>query len=158
MERVFLQLFYCCLVTQSCPNPFVILWTVARQAPLFTEFSKQESWNGLPFLPPGDLPGPGIELASLGLPALADGFFTTAPPGKPLGPVASLLFLTRSSWRTGLKDSSVSTLLPCGLRSQLTPGPWCCLPWGNPAAVSGRVVLSLSYFGETCSKTHLCLC
>ena len=29
--------------------------------------------------PPGDLPNPGIEPAS---PALADGFFTTEPPGK----------------------------------------------------------------------------
>ena len=36
-------------------------WTVAHQAPLSVEFSRQESWNGLPFLPPGDLPNPGIE-------------------------------------------------------------------------------------------------
>ena len=75
---------------------------------------------------------------------------------KPPGPVASLLFLTRSSGRTGLKDSSVITLLPRGLRPELTATPWCCLPWENPAAVSGRVALNLSYFGETCSKTHLC--
>ena len=34
---------------------------------------------GLPFLPPGDLPHPGIELES---PALAGGFFTTERPGK----------------------------------------------------------------------------
>ena len=32
---------------------------------------------------PGDLPDPGIESASLAFPALADGFFTTASPGKP---------------------------------------------------------------------------
>ena len=31
------------------------LWTVAHQAPLSVEFSKQEYWNGLPFPPPGDL-------------------------------------------------------------------------------------------------------
>ena len=31
-----------------------------------------------------DLPNPGIELASLGSPALAGRFFITAPPGKPL--------------------------------------------------------------------------
>ena len=36
--------------------------------------------SGLPFPPPGDLPGPGIELGS---PVLAGGFFTTEPPGKP---------------------------------------------------------------------------
>ena len=29
-------------------------WTVARQAPLFMEFSRQEYWIGLPFPPPGD--------------------------------------------------------------------------------------------------------
>ena len=34
----------------------------------------------MPFPSPGDLPEPGIEPAS---PALAGGFFTTEPPGKP---------------------------------------------------------------------------
>ena len=33
--------------------------TVARQAPLSMRFPKQEYWSGLPFPPPGDLPGPG---------------------------------------------------------------------------------------------------
>ena len=83
MERVFLQLFYCCLVTQSCPNPFVIRGTVARQAPLFTEFSKQESWNGLPFLPPGDLPGPGIEPPSPVSPTLQADSLPAEALGKP---------------------------------------------------------------------------
>ena len=43
-------------------------------------FSRQEYWSGLPFSTPGDLPNPGIELAS---PASAGRFFTTVPPGKP---------------------------------------------------------------------------
>ena len=52
-------------------------WTVACQAPLSTEFSRQEYWSGLPFPPSGDLPDPGIEPKSLGsLPASAGGFFT----------------------------------------------------------------------------------
>ena len=55
-------------------------WTVARQAPLSTGFSRQEYWSGLPCPPPGDLPDPGIEPGS---PALAGGFFTTELPGKP---------------------------------------------------------------------------
>ena len=38
----------------------------------------------MPFPPPGDLPNPGIDLVSLVTPALAGGFFTTVPPGKPL--------------------------------------------------------------------------
>ena len=33
-----------------------ILWTVARQAPLSVEFSRQEYWSGLSFPSPGDLP------------------------------------------------------------------------------------------------------
>jgi len=40
-------------------------------------FSRQEYWSGLPRPPPGDLPDPGIELASLLSPALAGRFFTT---------------------------------------------------------------------------------
>ena len=52
---------------------FVTTWTVACQAPLSTEFSRQEYYSGLPFPPPGSLPDPEIEPAS---PALAGGFFT----------------------------------------------------------------------------------
>ena len=36
-------------------------------------FSRQEYWSGLPFLPPGDPPDPGIKLTSLVSPALAGG-------------------------------------------------------------------------------------
>ena len=43
-------------------------------------FSKQEYWSGLPCPSPGDLPGPGVEPTS---PALASGFFSTEPPGRP---------------------------------------------------------------------------
>ena len=48
---------------------------VARQAPLSVEFSKQEYWSGFPCPPPGDLPDPGMEPASLMSPALAGRFF-----------------------------------------------------------------------------------
>ena len=41
---------------------------------------RQEYWSGLPFPPPRDLPDPGIQPAS---PALAGGFFTIEPLGKP---------------------------------------------------------------------------
>ena len=65
---------------------FVIPWTLwfrACQAPLSIEFSNQEYWSGLSFPPPGDVPDSGIKPMSLSLPALAGGFFTTVPPGKP---------------------------------------------------------------------------
>ena len=47
-------------------------------------FSRLEYQSGLPFPPPGDLPNSEMELASLASPALAGGFFITAPPGKAL--------------------------------------------------------------------------
>ena len=56
---------------------FTTTWTVASQAPLFMEFSRQEYWSGFRFPPSGDLPNPGIEGASLESPALVGGFFTT---------------------------------------------------------------------------------
>ena len=71
-------LFCCSVVSDSFATP----WTVACQAPLSMGFLRKESWSGLPFPFPGDLPDPGIELAS---PALAGRFFTAEPPGKPPG-------------------------------------------------------------------------
>ena len=61
----------------SCVRVFMTPWTVAHQAPLSTEFSRQEYWSQLPFPPPGDFPDPGIEPESPMSPALAGGFFTT---------------------------------------------------------------------------------
>ena len=37
-------------------DSFASSWTVAFQAPLSMEFSRQEYWSGLPFPSPGDLP------------------------------------------------------------------------------------------------------
>ena len=53
-------------------------WTVAHQAPLSLEFSRQEYWNGLPFLTPGDLPNSGIEPGSSSLQADS---LPSEPPG-----------------------------------------------------------------------------
>ena len=44
-------------------------WTLAHQAPLSMEFSRQECWSGLPSPSPGDLPNPGIEPRSPALKA-----------------------------------------------------------------------------------------
>ena len=67
---------------------FAIPWTVAQQAPLSMEFSRQEYWSGLPFPPSMDLPDSGIESVS---PALAGGFFTMEPPGKYMKDKAELI-------------------------------------------------------------------
>jgi len=78
----FVSAMFCSLCVlsnvQRCATP----WTVACRAPLSTRFSRQESWSGLPFPPPGDLPSPGNKPMSPASPALADGFFTTEPPGE----------------------------------------------------------------------------
>ena len=55
---------------QSCPTP----WD--PMGPLSIGFSRQESWSGLLFPFPGDLPNPQIKPASL-TPALAGRLFTT---------------------------------------------------------------------------------
>ena len=62
---------------------FATPWTVACQAPLSMGLSRQESWSGLPFSSPGNLPDPEIEPVSLVFPALAGRFFSAVPFGKP---------------------------------------------------------------------------
>ena len=51
------------LVTKSCPA-LATSWTVAWQAPLSMEFSRQEYWSGLPF------PSSGIFLTQESYPGL----------------------------------------------------------------------------------------
>ena len=74
-----------CVSLHSCSviSDSVTLWTIAHQAPLSVELSRQEYWIGLSFPPLGDLPDLGIEPESPVVPALAGRFFTTEPPGKP---------------------------------------------------------------------------
>ena len=62
----------------SCARLLATPWTVAHQAALSMELSRQECWNGLPFPSLGDLPNPGIESVSPVSHELAGGFFTTS--------------------------------------------------------------------------------
>ena len=59
---------------------FVTPWTVACQAPLSLEFSRQKYWSGLPFPSAGHLPNPGIEPR---YPTLQEDSLPSEPPGKP---------------------------------------------------------------------------
>ena len=70
----------CVLSLFSCVQLCVTLWTVARQAPLSTGFSRQESWSRLLCPPPGGLPNPGMEPRS---PALEADSLPLASPGSP---------------------------------------------------------------------------
>ena len=59
-----------CVQPLSRVQLFATPWTVACQAPLSMELSRQEYWNELPFPSPRDLPDPGIEPTSPVSPAL----------------------------------------------------------------------------------------
>ena len=84
-----------CSVPPTCPTPCNLTDCSPPGFSVCGIFFRQEYWSKLPFPSPGDLPNPGIEPASPVSPALAGGFFTTAPPGKP----CSLLLCT--NWNLG---------------------------------------------------------
>ena len=62
---------------------FVIPWTVACQAPLSLEFSRQEYCSGLPLPPPGDLSDLVIKPTSSVSPSLQVDSSPTEPSGNP---------------------------------------------------------------------------
>ena len=97
------------LESLNCIWRFASPWTAALQAPLSMGFSRQEYWSGLPFPSPGGFPHPGIQPKS---PALAGGFLTTKPPGKP---IALSMVLSNWSWSTReLKSGLEASGCPCG--------------------------------------------
>ena len=80
--QTFITVLWCVVLSRVWL--FASPWTVACQAPLSIEFSRQEYWSGLSFSTPGCLPDQGIKLSSLVSPTVAGGFFTTEPPGNTL--------------------------------------------------------------------------
>ena len=82
--RILVPLFCAMISCFSCVQLCVIIWTVARQAPLSMGFSRQEYWNGLSCPPPGDLPDLGIELASPASSALQAESLPLSHQGSPL--------------------------------------------------------------------------
>ena len=66
----------------SVESDSATLCTVACQVLLSMRFSRQEDWSGLPCIPPGNLPNPGIKLSSLTSPAPVGKSFTIMPSGK----------------------------------------------------------------------------
>ena len=93
-QKSLFHLSSCCMVAKWVSDSFVTPWTVALQAPLSVEFSRQECWSGLWFPSWGALPHPVIEPTSA---ALSGGFFTSEPPGKP----APLPFVAEAKWNPG---------------------------------------------------------
>ena len=91
------------------------LWTVARQAPLSIEFSRQEYWSGLPFPSLGDLPNPGIEPRSFALQADA----LTSEPNKWASLVAQMM-----KNLPAVSASEGDTGLIAGLENSMDRGIW----------------------------------
>ena len=71
-----------CAQSHSHVQLFVTPWTVAYQAPLSMEFSRQEHWTRLPFPSLGDLLDPGIEPESLVCPVLQAGTLPLSHQGS----------------------------------------------------------------------------
>ena len=69
------EMYYLLSRVRLFANP----WTVAHQAPLSVEFSRQEHWSGLPCPSAGDLPDPGIKPRS---PMLQADSLPSEPPDK----------------------------------------------------------------------------
>ena len=84
---------YDCAQLLSHVQLFMTAWTVARQALLSVELSRQESWSRLPFPSPGDLPHPEIEPAYLMSPVLAGRFFTSIATWEALSRTVFTLLL-----------------------------------------------------------------
>ena len=74
---------YGCLVFQWCPT-LVTSWTVAHRAPLSIRFPRQEYWSSCHFLLWAIFPAQGLYPHFLCFLSLADRYFTTEPPGKPI--------------------------------------------------------------------------
>ena len=134
---------------------FVTPWTVALQALLSLEFSRQEYWSGLLFSTPGDLPDPGIKPTSLASPELAGGFFTIVvfihlssisvfvfivtltlilPSSLQLLAAVTISKGKKKSVKGGIRGTSVkkSTQVDVALaivKSEF-PDCWACFPWG----------------------------
>ena len=62
-------------------------WTVAGQAPLSMEFSRQEHWSGFPFPSPGNLSDPGIKPRGPTSAQMAD-YLPSEPPVSKFGPIS----------------------------------------------------------------------
>ena len=129
-------------------------WTVAHQVFLSMGFPRQEYWSSLPFSSPGALPDWRTKPTSLVSSALAGGFLTTMPPGKPCDIIQLIYYvhflfpLVRiwTSWEKWFlsvlltDEFSVSKQPQCLVGAQQTV----CWPWTYHQEVSGQ-----QSFGES---------
>ena len=77
MLHTCLSVYAICAYLLNCAQLFVTPWTVAHQAPLSMEFSRQKYMSGLPFPSPRDFLDPRNKPKSPVSSALTDEFFIT---------------------------------------------------------------------------------
>ena len=117
----------------SCVWLFVTPWTVAHQAPLSMEFSRQEYWSGLPFLLQGIFPTLG---SNLGLPHCRQIFYHLSHKGSIEDKQPTEKGSQRWSWQAEFlsfwifPDSSQTPLHDPG------PGGWFPPAWVRHVTVS----------------------
>ena len=85
-------------------------WTVACQASLSMEFSRQEYWSGYPVPSPGDLPDPGIEFRSC---SLQGDPLPSEPAGKHMGDYVKLknIFTSKKNKENVTEENMQTTSL-----------------------------------------------
>ena len=83
--------YVCCALFLHQVWLFATPWTTRLLCPW--NFPGKNTGVSCHFLLQGVFPNPGIEPSSVSSPALAGGFFTTEPPGKPSWPLNYYLFL-----------------------------------------------------------------
>ena len=132
-------------------------WTVALQAPLPMEFSRQEYWSGLPCPPPGEIPDPGIKPRS---PALQADSLPSQTPGMICNKNSADVDSTVRWWMwllgcAALSNRSPLTSTPGSAQPRLWNQPhWelginisssaRCLPWGSAASLLNSTISSMT--------------
>ena len=99
-------------------------WTIAHQAPLSMEFSRQEYWSGLPFPFPGDLPNAGTEPTVSCISCIGGQIIyhcTTHHPGSPhLDWFPTLMLKKYKFFKPHNKWEELSGIFSCFLCSHFT--------------------------------------
>ena len=130
-----------CSVVSSSVTP----WTVAHQAPLSMEFSRQEYWSGLSFSSPGDLPDPGIEPRS---PTLQADALPSEPPGGGMQISSAFQFSAQSC----------QTLQHHGLQHARPPCPSPMGAYSNSCPFTNGSLLKLMSIESVMQSSHLTYC
>ena len=121
--------YQCYAQSLSCVWLFATPWTVARQAPLSMEFSKQEDWSRWPFPPPGALPDSGIKHVSPASSALKADSLLLNHQGNPSTLIRGPTIIFNSIANSYLQDTTFNKFVDN------------YLDWSNPLEDKGENTL-----------------